>query len=208
MSSRPKIPAGVTEFEYRKAMEAIKRREMSASTIDAAALQADMAKRFNLSGARPNRMATTTSSSNSNSLTISRRSNNPSNNADSRKVCECCRSLNAATVDVCASCGYYLSGVPEIQETLAQKRGIAPPAAKVVTLTPSEWSAIECNIRQRSDPESCCPICMDGFNQGHEVLLSCSHMFHRSCLASFEKFMKSGVLTCPICRSVCCCCWC
>ena len=206
MLSKLKIPAGVTEFEYRKAMDAIKRREMSASTIDAAALQADMAKRFNLSGARSHTRMTSTSSSNSNALTVSRTGGSANNNGNNvnnnRKVCDCCRSFNPPNTDICTSCGYYLSGVPEIQETLAQRRGIAPPAAKVVTLTPLEWTAIECNIRQRSDPESCCPICMDGFNQGHEVLLSCSHMFHRSCLTSFEKFMKNGVLTCPICRSV------
>ncbi len=197
MSSKLKIPAGVTEFEYRKAIEAMKRKELSASTIDAAALQADMAKRFNLSGARTSNRLTSSSSSGSNALTVSRPNNSTNNN---RKICDCCRCYNAINVEVCTSCGYYLSGVPDVQETLAQKRGIAPPAVKVTTLTNMEWNAIESNIRERSDPDSCCPICMDGFNQGHEVLLSCSHMFHRSCLTSFEKFMKNGLLTCPICR--------
>jgi hypothetical protein len=42
---------------------------------------------------------------------------------------------------------------------------------------------------------------MEGFKQGHEVLLSCSHIFHRTCLRSFENFMKDNELTCPICRT-------
>ena len=41
---------------------------------------------------------------------------------------------------------------------------------------------------------------MEGFNGGREVLLSCSHMFHRHCLTSFEKFMRAEERCCPVCR--------
>jgi Ring finger domain/IQ calmodulin-binding motif len=46
-----------------------------------------------------------------------------------------------------------------------------------------------------------CPICMEGFKDGREVLLSCSHLFHRHCLSSFEIFMKSEESSCPVCRA-------
>ena len=49
--------------------------------------------------------------------------------------------------------------------------------------------------------EAFCPICLEGFHQGHEVLLSCSHMFHRACLQNFEQFMRVTERTCPICRT-------
>ena len=41
---------------------------------------------------------------------------------------------------------------------------------------------------------------MEGFKEGREVLLSCSHMFHRHCLTSFEKFMRTDEKSCPVCR--------
>lgn len=47
-----------------------------------------------------------------------------------------------------------------------------------------------------------CPICMEGFKGGREVLLSCSHMFHRHCLSSFEIFMRSEERSCPVCRAL------
>jgi hypothetical protein len=43
---------------------------------------------------------------------------------------------------------------------------------------------------------------MEGFKEGREVLLSCSHMFHPLCLSSFEKFMKHDERSCPVCRGV------
>lgn len=43
---------------------------------------------------------------------------------------------------------------------------------------------------------------MEGFKDGREVLLSCSHMFHRHCLSSFEIFMKSEERSCPVCRAI------
>ncbi len=171
----------------------MKKQELTAaSTIDAAALQSDIAKRYNLSGARNQ---TRLISNPSSSLVVR-------NNRNTRKICDCCRQFNEPNVEICTSCGYYLMGAPVIEETLAQKRGIVPLPPKMNNLSEAEWDAIESNIIQRSDPESTCPICMDGFNQGHEVLLSCSHIFHRACLQSFEKFMKNGALTCPICRFV------
>jgi len=40
---------------------------------------------------------------------------------------------------------------------------------------------------------------MDTFRAETQVILSCSHVFHQTCLTSFERF--SGRATCPLCRS-------
>ena len=55
-------------------------------------------------------------------------------------------------------------------------------------------------FRQREDSCNECAICMDRFRAESQVILSCSHVFHQACLASFERF--SGRATCPLCRSV------
>lgn len=54
--------------------------------------------------------------------------------------------------------------------------------------------------RKREDSCRECAICMDSFRAETQVILSCSHVFHQACLASFERF--SGRATCPLCRSV------
>lgn len=33
-----------------------------------------------------------------------------------------------------------------------------------------------------------CPICQDPFEQEDQVLLSCTHVFHKACLKNFERF--------------------
>ena len=35
---------------------------------------------------------------------------------------------------------------------------------------------------------------------GQQVLLSCSHLFHRACLEAFECFNIYEVCLCPVCR--------
>jgi hypothetical protein len=42
---------------------------------------------------------------------------------------------------------------------------------------------------------------MEPFSSGCEVLLSCSHIFHQTCLRSFENFLRDGIPSCPLCRS-------
>ncbi len=79
-------------------------------------------------------------------------------------------------------------------------------------LNSNEWNEIESKMAARA--EICCPICMSGFTEGCEVLLSCSHVFHRHCIASFERFVRhpnevnsvsgnkiKGTPICPLCRS-------
>merc|ERR1712224_953925 len=59
-------------------------------------------------------------------------------------------------------------------------------------------------LAREEDPE--CPICFQALNltgrgAGRAVLLlSCSHVFHKSCLLSFESFHVFEVHNCPVCR--------
>ena len=39
--------------------------------------------------------------------------------------------------------------------------------------------------------ECLCPICLEEFRTGEQVILSCSHVFHEACLTSFEAFQAS-----------------
>ncbi|KAJ8376780.1 hypothetical protein SKAU_G00073600 [Synaphobranchus kaupii] len=80
--------------------------------------------------------------------------------------------------------------------TLAQKLGLAeaPPAP----LTVDEWSRVKSRSVDEGDSSQPCAICREEFQLQPQVLLSCSHVFHRVCLQSFEKF--SGRKCCPMCR--------
>jgi hypothetical protein len=81
--------------------------------------------------------------------------------------------------------------------SLAQKMGLVPmPPAK---LSHDDWQKVASKSINREDSCRECPICMDTFRAETQVILSCSHVFHQACLASFERF--SGRATCPLCRS-------
>ncbi|KAJ8277599.1 hypothetical protein GJAV_G00077370 [Gymnothorax javanicus] len=80
--------------------------------------------------------------------------------------------------------------------TLAQKLGLAeaPPAP----LTADEWNRVKSRSVDQGDSSQPCVICREEFRLQPQVLLSCSHVFHRVCLLAFEKF--SGRKCCPMCR--------
>ncbi|XP_032900249.1 RING finger protein 32 isoform X1 [Amblyraja radiata] len=90
---------------------------------------------------------------------------------------------------------YVLDPKP-LSLTLAQKMGLveAPNAA----LTASEWQLVKKRSLQQGDSAQPCAICREEFGMKQQVLLSCSHVFHRICLQAFEKF--SGRKSCPMCR--------
>jgi len=117
------------------------------------------------------------------------------------QYCDSCDSENRGEDAVCTVCGYFMAGAPmPAPQTLAQRRGLAPPSApRARAITPLEWNSMETALKKRDD--AYCPICMEGFSHGSEVLLSCSHMFHRACLTAFEKFMAKDTRACPICRT-------
>ncbi|KAL7876685.1 hypothetical protein AOLI_G00116480 [Acnodon oligacanthus] len=80
--------------------------------------------------------------------------------------------------------------------TLAQRLGlVAAPARR---LTAEEWTEAKSRSLQEGDSTQLCVICREEFRLQPQVLLSCSHVFHKACLRSFEWF--SGRKCCPMCR--------
>jgi len=45
-----------------------------------------------------------------------------------------------------------------------------------------------------------CPICYNGYRNTEVYILDCSHMFHKCCLESFERFELGNNICCPMCR--------
>ncbi|XP_072010059.1 RING finger protein 32 isoform X2 [Engystomops pustulosus] len=80
--------------------------------------------------------------------------------------------------------------------TLAQRLGIVE--APAVPLTTDEWVQVKRRSVQQGDSLQPCVICKEEFRLQSQVLLSCSHVFHRNCLEAYEKF--TGRKTCPMCR--------
>ncbi|KAJ8419139.1 hypothetical protein AAFF_G00006380 [Aldrovandia affinis] len=80
--------------------------------------------------------------------------------------------------------------------TLAQRLGLAD--APPVQLTGEEWNRVKSRSVNEGDSRQPCVICREEFRLKPQVLLSCSHVFHRVCLQAFEKF--SGRKCCPMCR--------
>ncbi|XP_038654316.1 RING finger protein 32 [Scyliorhinus canicula] len=80
--------------------------------------------------------------------------------------------------------------------TLAQKMGLVD--APKAPLTDSEWQVVKKRSEQQGDSAQPCAICREEFGMQQQVLLSCSHVFHRICMQAFERF--SGRKSCPMCR--------
>ncbi|KAH1176678.1 hypothetical protein KIL84_010380, partial [Mauremys mutica] len=82
------------------------------------------------------------------------------------------------------------------QLTLAQKLGLVEPPS--LPLTAEEWDKVKQRSVKQGDSVQPCAICREEFALQPQVLLSCSHVFHKACLKAFEKF--AGKKTCPLCR--------
>ncbi|KAM5255330.1 RING finger protein 32 [Ctenodactylus gundi] len=80
--------------------------------------------------------------------------------------------------------------------TLAQKLGLLAPPPSL--LSSSEWERVKQRSVLHGDSALPCPICKEDFQLQPQVLLSCSHVFHRACLQAFERFTNKK--TCPLCR--------
>ncbi|XP_070281030.1 RING finger protein 32 [Myotis yumanensis] len=80
--------------------------------------------------------------------------------------------------------------------TLAQKLGLFEPP--LLPLSSDEWEQVKQRSISQGDSSQPCPICREEFQLQPQVLLSCSHVFHRACLQAFEKFTSKK--TCPLCR--------
>ncbi|XP_038046163.1 RING finger protein 32-like [Patiria miniata] len=80
--------------------------------------------------------------------------------------------------------------------TLAQKLGLME--APEQPLSDLDWRDAKEKSNRRDDSILPCVICKEEFGLQQQVLLSCSHVFHRNCLQAFERF--TGKKTCPMCR--------
>ncbi|CAK6434189.1 unnamed protein product, partial [Pipistrellus nathusii] len=80
--------------------------------------------------------------------------------------------------------------------TLAQKLGLCEPPP--LPLSSDEWEQVKQRSVSQGDSSQPCPICREEFQLRPQVLLSCSHVFHRACLQAFEKFTSKKA--CPLCR--------
>ncbi|KAG9348037.1 hypothetical protein JZ751_004057 [Albula glossodonta] len=82
------------------------------------------------------------------------------------------------------------------EHNAAQRLGLvdAPP----MPLTAQEWRRVKTRSVDEGDSSQPCVICREEFRLQPQVLLSCSHVFHKVCLQAFEKF--SGRKSCPMCR--------
>ncbi|KAI6655234.1 hypothetical protein LOD99_2522 [Oopsacas minuta] len=91
---------------------------------------------------------------------------------------------------------YSLSDLHAQELSLAQKLGLVerPPSL----LTEEQWAEIKGVSNARLDSANPCPICKDQFNLHAQLLLSCSHIFHKSCIESYERFVQQKI--CPVCR--------
>eukprot|EP01039_Chlorochromonas_danica_P009490 gene9490-10481_t len=176
----------------------------AASIVDAAALQSEMTKRFGLTVAPlPGRKRRTTTST--------------TTKTTSQHCPSCGFSMeDGDSMEYCHRCGYGgisrdgSVGATGTGPSLAERRGLTLPLAasssssfriKVEVMKPMDWYLMECHLAKKRDPDTRCPICMEVFNRGEEVLLSCGHIFHQVCLRSFENFMRTTELSCPICRT-------
>uniref|UniRef100_A0A665X5R1 Ring finger protein 32 n=1 Tax=Echeneis naucrates TaxID=173247 RepID=A0A665X5R1_ECHNA len=97
--------------------------------------------------------------------------------------------------DGCDETEYVVDPAPP-PLTLAQKMGLVAPSSE--RLTENEWMQVKARSVQQGDSAHPCAICREEFCLQPQVLLSCSHVFHRACLQAFERF--SGRKCCPMCR--------
>lgn len=139
----------------------IRRGEVKHS-IDAAALQNEFARKYNLPGSH---------------LGIQAKSVKTSARSSSDKVCPSCNRRAKVANGACSACGFFVQYQSSTTTTLAQSRGLVAGAPQTSAMTAEQWRVVEEKLQHRGDAH--CPICMEGFNQGYEVLLSCSHMYHR-----------------------------
>ncbi|CAF0770858.1 unnamed protein product [Didymodactylos carnosus] len=81
--------------------------------------------------------------------------------------------------------------------TLAEKIGLVETEKK---LSEAQWLDIKVQSNKRDDSSQPCVICKEEFGLNQQVLLSCSHVFHRNCLEAFESYSRKKC--CPMCRRV------
>ncbi|KAF5843673.1 hypothetical protein DUNSADRAFT_10849 [Dunaliella salina] len=71
--------------------------------------------------------------------------------------------------------------------TLAQHLGLIPKPDPL--LTEKEWNQVHLTARLHFRSTTDCAICREGFKEEQQVLLSCSHVFHSSCIAAVRGWL-------------------
>ena len=113
----------------------------------------------------------------------------------------CANKISAATDKLVAKMATSESDIDdlfaELDASVAKSRKIIQGPKMV------DWVAVRDVAMARPVPE--CPICLGLVTQGDGVrsgvLLSCSHVFHASCIEAFENFSQSVEdPSCPVCR--------
>ncbi|XP_010165946.2 RING finger protein 32-like [Antrostomus carolinensis] len=104
----------------------------------------------------------------------------------------------------------------EIDSSLAASRDVFQQLeGKEISISDTDWEKIQMQAFRQEIFD--CPICImplsptvhpasllsDNCNQSSRqtVLLSCSHLFHHTCLQTFEEFSLGERHLCPLCRS-------
>jgi Ring finger domain len=194
--------------------------------IDAAALQDQLMRRMNgcftspltvrrvkRNAAKPSAQSLRTASAPSSARVPVRRASAPPADpwSSATWACESCTLVNTGSNqsadiagDRCIACEHPRQqhrprGGRRASLNLAQIRGFEqrPPEK----LTAEQWTAVESASDERGDSAAPCPICREHFRCNEEqVILNCSHQFHRACLNAFERFLRSSARTCPLCR--------
>ena len=126
-----------------------------------------------------------------------------------RWACESCTLVNADAAPSCVACGHrrppravddahFTRYAPKL--SLAQSLGLV--AAPAAPLTEEEWGVVRASSAARGDSavEASCAICREPFRSHKQVLLSCTHVFHKVCLQNFERLSRASERACPICR--------
>ncbi|KAJ9462229.1 hypothetical protein DIPPA_00192 [Diplonema papillatum] len=102
--------------------------------------------------------------------------------------------------------GWGLGGErrPRGTPSLAQKIGLVPAREVPEKTTEDQWAAAEVRSEARSDSKDPCAVCHEPFtDRTLQVILSCSHVFHSTCIRNIEKFALSRAAparACPLCR--------
>lgn len=185
------------------------RAEAGSEIINSAALQADLARQFNLGAVvrSSNRRGRAPTGPNAFGLGVVGGGNFASGEgAREAWSCTSCTLVNAVGTSRCEACGAPHTRNDNTGEmpaehgrrTLAQLRGLAPLPPK--KLTEEEWVGVETSALIRGDVTGHCSICMENLGTSDQVILSCSHTFHAACIASFERFLRTKARTCPMCR--------
>lgn len=129
--------------------------------------------------------------------------------------CDGCKRTNPVKRRVCSACGakrdmaaLQTREPAPLTPSLAQALGIvAAPATQHGAPSSEVWHHVKATALLRGEDHGQCAICMEQFGLRDVVLTSCSHVFHASCLAAFERFAQRAASrgtaashTCPVCR--------